>query len=168
MQRRNQMKYVLFVAMVTIASVSGQSILNSELAETKPQHATSSLEVDNHFFIVEFTYQMNYASVPITYPPGATHYGAQIVVFEIVNGKKEPIGKPFPGEYTGGLCFEDDPVALVENTLKANGRLTASILAALSKIKEARAFEAQPLYSENDGIITVTPRGERDLKAVVV
>jgi hypothetical protein len=78
------------------------------------------------------------AAVPATIPPGVPHYDAEIMVYRVTevlaqhapNLKDEarlltPVGKPFIGVYTAGLCYEDKPEYLVkkaEESAKPEGK----------------------------------------------
>lgn len=134
----------------------------------KQQTATRNFSIAHHFYTVKYEYNDSYASIPATYPPGVAHYSAWITVSEVVNRATSAIGKPFAGQYTMEGCFEDDPSTLVESALKGDGKLTPEIIASLKEQRGALAFEAMPLYRESNGVIFITKRGERDLKAIVV
>jgi hypothetical protein len=66
-----------------------------------------------HFYVIDFDYSTDYATIPLTNPPGQPHYNAEITVYEIVDGNKKQLAI-FGGQYTANGCFEDDPKYLVD------------------------------------------------------
>lgn len=82
------------------------------------QLATVNHEQDGRFFVIEFRYNPAFCTVPATYPAGCPHYAAKVAIFEVKDGKKVPVCAPFDGTYTGGKCYEDNPVDLVARALK--------------------------------------------------
>jgi hypothetical protein len=65
------------------------------------------------FYVIQFSYNDEFCMIPATYPPGCPHYDATITVYQIKNGKRELLGEPFGGTFTGGKCYEDEPGYLV-------------------------------------------------------
>jgi hypothetical protein len=89
-------------------------------------------------------------------------------VFEVVNGARQKIRPSFPGTYTDGGCFEDNPETLVKNALQDAGRLTPEIDRLFKERERKSEFEKLPLYTESAGVLTITERGKRDLRSIVV
>lgn len=77
-------------------------------------HASRNYQDDTGFYIIDFEYYTGSCMVPATNPPGKPHYAATITVYQIIDGKKVMIGKPFDGQYIPGGCFEDASDYLVE------------------------------------------------------
>ncbi|MHA2069183.1 MAG: hypothetical protein ACXABY_32895 [Candidatus Thorarchaeota archaeon] len=73
------------------------------------------------FYLIHFSYNTQYADVPLTDPPGAPHYGADITIYKIVDGKKVKQCPMFNGVYVPGGCFEDDSNYLINKCLKKMG-----------------------------------------------
>lgn len=133
----------------------------------KTQTAERTVEIPGHYYVVRYEYSPAVATIPAIF--GAkSHYQADIEVFEVVDGSKLQIGKTFPGVYVDGGCFEDKPETLVKQALKSTGRLTPEIESAFEERDRRAEFEAQPLYIERDGVLTITTRGQARLKAIVV
>ena len=68
------------------------------------------------FYVIGFDVDMTSVSIPMTNPPGQSHYAARITVAQIVDGRKHVLDT-FYGQWTPGGCFEDDPATLVRITL---------------------------------------------------
>jgi hypothetical protein len=160
------MKLLAF-ALLAFLPLSAQITLTA-LATVSTQKAERTLAIEHHFYIVDYEYNPDYSEVPLTNPPGTPHYDATITISEVVDGRKKAVGSPFGGKYTLGGCYEDDPSTLIESALKDAKQLTPEIAAELKTQRDAIAFEQMPLYAEVGGVITITARGKRDLKAIVI
>lgn len=77
-------------------------------------HDSRNYQDDTGFYVIEFEYYTGSCMVPATIPLGKPHYAATITVYQIIDGKKVMIGKPFDGQYIPGGCFEDASDYLVE------------------------------------------------------
>lgn len=78
---------------------------------------TRNYQTDKRFFVVEYNINTNWCTVPAI--AGAQpHWGADISVYEVIEGKQCLVCKPFPGQYVQGGCFEDKPKDLVEQAIK--------------------------------------------------
>lgn len=139
-------------------------------------HASRTVEAPGHFYIVDYAYSTGMAFKTLMGCIGGAdcnkaHYDATIKVFEIVNGVRIQLGPERSGKYTVEGCFEDDPLMLIEAALSAGYKLTEQRdgFHAWRKKEEARkVFEAMPLYELFDGVLRITERGKRDLKAITV
>jgi hypothetical protein len=118
--------------------------------QTKTETAIRTLERADGFYVVEYRYG-GFATVPLTNPPGPPHYGAEITVFRVVDGKRQQIGQPFGGEYTVNGCFEDDPKVLVEYAIKHKDGPPHE------PAKIESSIEQFPIVSGSTGIIAVYP-----------
>ena len=135
---------------------------------TERKTAERTVEIPGHYYVVRYEYSSGMASVPPTCPSGRPHYDATIEVFEVLDGSKIQIGRAFPGQYVEGGCFEDKPEMLVKKALKLVLRLTPEIEAAFDERDRKAAFEAMPLFENLDMVLTITGKGMRDLKKIVV
>jgi hypothetical protein len=82
-----------------------------EMAGTKT--AEVNFQDSTGFYIIHFSYNNGWCTIPATNPPGCPHYDATITVYQIQDGKKELLGEPFGGTFTDGKCYEDEPGYLV-------------------------------------------------------
>ena len=70
--------------------------------------------VDGSWYVVKYEYTTNgWALVPATNPPGEPHYDAVVTVYRLTKNGEEQVGKPMPGTYVPGGCFEDSPEAYI-------------------------------------------------------
>lgn len=104
------MKKTILMAMVGCICLLSAGVALSAQAQRAYQNS-------GHFYIIDFDYNTEWATVPVTNPPGQPHYSAKITVSEIVDGEKKELAT-FGGQYTEKGCFEDDPASLVTQALK--------------------------------------------------
>src|SRR5689334_5985030 len=92
----------LFLAVTLgLAAQVGQLSIPQNLYSSQPRKVASrTVDIPHHFYIVEYDYDSGSATVPLTWPAGQSHYSAKISVFEVVDGEKRLLDKPFDGEYT--------------------------------------------------------------------
>lgn len=96
-------------------ALSYNTVYEKEYVSAERTHQDST-----GFYLIHFEYDSRFCTIPMTNPPGQPHYSAEITVYKIMDGKKQMIGEPFPGEYTPNGCFEDDPVYLIQEAKGQN------------------------------------------------
>jgi hypothetical protein len=158
------------ITFIFAASLSAQTLTSTNWPAdwNQQQHVSRNVSITGHFYVVEYTYNGSYASVPLTNPPGKSHYAATISVYEIVNGTKILIDRTFSGTYVDGGCFEDVVGDEIQLALKAANRLTPDITKAFEEQANKEAFDKMPLYEVNGDQIRITARGLRDLESVMI
>ncbi len=104
------------LALIILAALALVAKLSA--AEADPnKKATRTCVIDKAIYVVEYTYNPIYFSVPNTYPAGDPHYHAKIKVTKFDGDGFKPVGQPFFGEYIEKGCFEDVPEKLVAQAL---------------------------------------------------
>lgn len=168
------------LAVVLAASLPAQSSITALgwSSTESTAHASRTVEAPGHFYIVEYEYSTKVATMTLVGCDhcNKAHYAAAIDVFEIVSGVRKRIGIKHYGKYTVEGCFEDDPMALVDLALMVDGESANDVnrpdIVAFQEWRRdevaRKAFEAMPLYEVSDGVLSITERGKRDLKAVTV
>lgn len=79
----------------------------------KKQTIARTCILSNQLYLVLYDYDpKSPSSVPLTYPPGQTHYPCAVTVF-----KAQVVGGSFPGQVTLEGCFEDRPEDMVAQAL---------------------------------------------------
>jgi hypothetical protein len=73
-----------------------------------------TFEADGHFYVIEYFVGSNADVRGPSTLRAQPHYAATIQVFEVLNGRRMLIAKPFGGIWTPDGCFEDEPQALVK------------------------------------------------------
>lgn len=81
------------------------------------QHSQRTCQLNEKVYLIEYTYNTSRFMIPAVMGGGHSHYDAVIMVYEISDGKKYLVGKPFKGVYTKDGCFEDIPEELVKKAL---------------------------------------------------
>lgn len=129
------------------------------VAQVGPQEVHKILEIPGHFYLVDFTFDSSWSTVPLTNPPGVPHYLATAVAFEIIGGLRKQIGGSFPATFTDGKCFEDNLPDLVERQLESVGFVPTETTAAFKKYRDDEAYAKMQPFALEGHILNVTRKG---------
>lgn len=98
--------------------------------------AERTLSFEKSQYTVVYSYNDCISSSPATFPPGPPHYQAQIVVFELRDGKRVAVGKSMQGIYVSKGCWEDLPVDWIKLAIReeAEAKKTSSTIAPVDRL----------------------------------
>jgi hypothetical protein len=136
----------------TLQTVPLNAFYSPEFGYLNQKQAEITYKDSSGFYVIKFVYNDTYCMIPATYPAGCPHYSATITVYEVMDGDTVVIGKPFPGTYTGGKCYEDEPAGLIDQAKKQ-----------VENLKMEPAKEGKLQLKPADSIATLSTFGTESL-----